>query len=185
MPISSREAEPSVGPETPDTAQAERFGSFRLAGASLGTLLLIVGLALVIAIFFEVYRFIRDPKELKGYIDRWEVVVRGNIPVFGEAKEDAAAPEPESDDPDARQMHLGGRGAQPQQPATQDVSIARPMMEMMALSARPLAIVVLLFLAGILVKIATVIVDVGARLMHLTVSEQGLLKRLIEEIRRK
>jgi uncharacterized membrane protein len=159
-----------------ENEQEERLVNFRLSSAIMGTMLLLLGLAMVLVIFARIFHYVREPRDINGYVDKWEAVVRGKLTVLTSSAEREAQnqqqQQPEHDFTNNRQ------------PREREISIARPMAEVISLSSRPFAIIILLFLVGILVRIAIVIMDAGAKLMSLVVSEQGLLKKLVEQLRK-
>lgn len=171
----NRETLPSVPPaaDSSDYEQSERLVHFRLGAAWMGGMLVVCGVALLLGIFFTVWQFVREPRELKSYVDHWEEVAKGNQNVAQTTLERRGPSD----------QNGGANDAVEQQDRSEQL-LARTAAQVMAFSSRPLAIGILLFLAALLVRIAVAVAEAGTRLMGLSVSEQGLLKRLVEEIRR-
>lgn len=59
----------------------EGYGSghsiFQLAGALFGILLIVIGLIIVLYLFFRVLGYFDEPERFGGLLDKWELVIRG------------------------------------------------------------------------------------------------------------
>lgn len=142
----------------------------RLFGALIGLVLVGVGAWFAITLFLALGKAVTDPASIHNTLDKWEAVVRGRLPDMlqtGEPAEQA----PKADNV-------------PQPSVARETMTPRDLAEYIAVSSRPVAILFLIALLGLLIRIAVSLADAGARLIGLASNEAAILKRLLTELRR-
>ena len=167
--------------------------SFRVTAASMGLVLIGIGVMMAGYMFYQIYRVLMDPRSLVEQVNRWEFVIRGRAndiavrPVErGEAiKLNSRTPsgrtqasnEPIEIDPLAPGQNTG---------APHDVEVAAQFASRLgSLGARPAALLLMFILLGILVRIAISFIEAGGKLVNLAAGEKEFMQRLLAEITRK
>lgn len=161
---------------------------FQMIAASLGLVLIGVGVLLAIMLFLQVYRVLMDPRPLTDPLNRWEFVMRGrtnDIPVRPVEQPDLAAADAaaQASDPEADPNDFSVTdGRRPQNEAE---AFAEAVGRMGSKAARPLGLLVMLLLLGILVRVALGLIEIGGRLVSLVTGERQMLQRLVQELQRR
>ena len=154
--------------------------ALRSTAAALGLLLIGTGAIMAAWMFYQVAQALVDPRPYGPQVDRWEFVIRGKQ-VDG--------------DPGAGEI-TDRRGARPtaaRPAASDDLSQGIRDVETAASlagrigskAARPTAIFVILTLLLLLVQIARVLIEGGARLIGVASGDRDLMKRLLDALNRK
>jgi hypothetical protein len=158
---------PAEYSEPPVLVAAEaRLRALRLLGAFLGILLVVAGAGMAVMLFQQILRAVVEPEAFKSKLDKWETVVRGNVPM-AEQYIEKDKPDVASDD---------------EAPKNRQVSLAKSVAEVLVVVARPSAAVFLLLVVALLVSLATAIIDAGGRLIALAVNEQALMRKMLREV---
>jgi hypothetical protein len=136
-------------------------------------------------LFYQVAQFIVDPRPYSEIISRWEFVIRGR-----QLDSDAGAAEA----PDLRRAGVPDREGQLEEsvPPEEDLSrgirdvetAARLAGRIGSKTARPAAVMVILFLTLILIRIATALIEAGARLVGVLSGERALMTKLLKALNR-
>lgn len=167
--------------------------SFRITAASLGLVLIGIGVLMSGYMFYQIYRVLMDPRPLADQVNRWEFVIRGRAndiavrPVEeGEAAKLNVGPGStrmaNAAEPDDDPLTPGRNG----QSSSRDIeSFAEVARRLGSLGARPTALLLMFILLGIMVRIALGFIEAGGRLVHLAAGEKEFMQRLITEITRR
>ncbi|MGI8905263.1 MAG: hypothetical protein ACR2IE_02090 [Candidatus Sumerlaeaceae bacterium] len=165
--------------------------SFRMTAASIGLILIGVGVLMSGYMFYQIARVLLDPRPLVEQVNRWEFVIRGranDIPVRpierGEAeklKRSAATSADSRQDSESEILTPGQDSRSPR-----EIEVAADFAKRMgSLGARPAALLLMFVLLGIMVRIAIGFIDAGGRLVNLAAGEKEFMQRLLKEITRK
>lgn len=165
---------------------------FRIMAASMGLVLIVIGAMMCATLFYQIYRALMDPRPLVEQVNRWEFVIRGrmnDVPVRPVEKGEAAklrtgskpANAADNEEPEADPLTAAHSGSAPR-----DVEIAAQFAKRLgSVSARPVALLLMFILLGILVRVAVGLLDAGGRLVNLAAGEKEFMQRLLFEITRR
>lgn len=163
-----------------DSSASDSDGTagMRVVGAILGVALVIIGTTFSLYMFFRIGEAVMDPRGFREQVDRWEFVVRGRTTdAVGDAREPAALT---SDNTGA-----AGNLLPPDTLEDRAEEAARFIERTFSRSARPIALFVMVVLVSMMVRILILLIDAGARLIHLAAGEKEFMKRLLREIAKK
>ncbi|MCX7719058.1 MAG: hypothetical protein N2111_11755 [Candidatus Sumerlaeaceae bacterium] len=143
----------------------------RLFGAFIGLILVSVGTWFAVTLFLALGKAVSEPASIHDRLDKWEAVVRGRLPDMLHSGEPASL---------AQQQAEGD----PPPSAARETITPRDLAEYIAVSSRPVAILFLIAVIGLLIRIAVSLIDAGARLLGLASHEAAIMKRILAELRR-
>lgn len=174
-------------PQEPDPSSG-----FRIMAASIGLVLIGVGIFLCITLFYQIYRVLMDPRPLVEQVNRWEFVIRGrmnDVPVRpvepGEAAKLKKDPAVSRTGEDSAEPDPLTPGQSPNRPRNEAEIAGQVAARLGSVSARPTALLLMFILLGILVRIAIGVLEAGGKLVNLAAGEKEFMQRLLVEITRR
>lgn len=129
---------------------------------------------LALYLFFRIGDLVMDPRGFREQVDRWEYVVRGRsadlMADFSEPGATQQRSEPQT------------APATPINPDDKAEEASRFIERAFSRGARPIALLILIVLVSLLVRVLILLIDVGARLIHLSVGDKEFMKKLLREL---
>jgi hypothetical protein len=162
--------------------------SFRTTAASMGLILIGVGVLMSAYMFWQLARVLLDPRPLVEQVNRWEFVIRGranDIPVrpIERGDEEKLRRQPQLiGNPTANETNPLTPGQGATQGTREVEAVAEFAKRMGSLGARPAALLLMLVLLSIMVRIAIGFIEAGGKLVNLAAGEKEFMQRLLKEI---
>lgn len=140
----------------------------RVIGAVIGIALIVAGAALAYGLFQHIASRAEQPEKLAGLVDGWENLLRPRLN-FADTRE-----------ADAQSTSTMLRGLDLANPDTYPAAIGEALLH----GARPMAVLILILILGILARLALAFVTTGATLLSLAAGEVLYQKKLLALLKR-